>query len=87
AERMGFHAMAGFETTDILKTLPGLLNLAKARSMDLGQTADIASNILSGFGLEAGEMGRVSDVRAATFPRSNVDLGMLGDTMKYVAPI
>ncbi|MCZ4281692.1 phage tail tape measure protein [Kiloniella laminariae] len=87
AEGMGFLAMAGFETSDILKTMPGLLNLAKAGSMDLGQTADIASNILSGFGLEAGEMGRVSDVLAATFTRSNVDLGMLGDTMKYVAPI
>ncbi len=87
AEGMGFLAMAGFETNAIIKTMPGLLNLAKAGGMELGQTADIASNILSGFGLEASEMGRVSDVLAATFTRTNVDLGMLGDTMKYVAPI
>jgi TP901 family phage tail tape measure protein len=87
AEGMGFLAMAGFETNQIIATMPGLLNLAKAGGMELGRTADIASNILSGFGLEASEMGRVSDVLAATFTRTNVDLGMLGDTMKYVAPI
>ena len=32
-------------------------------------------------------MGRVGDVLTATFTRSNVDLSMLGETMKYVAPI
>lgn len=87
AEGMQHLAMAGFETNDILATMPGMLNLAKAGNMDLGQTANIASNILSGFKMEATEMGRVSDVLAAAFTRTNVDLEMLGETMKYVAPI
>ena len=87
AEGMGFLAMAGFETNAIIKTMPGLLNLAKAGAMELGQTADIASNILSGFGLESDQMGRVSDVLTSAFTRANVDLSMLGDTMKYVSPI
>jgi TP901 family phage tail tape measure protein len=42
---------------------------------------------LSGFGLKAEEMGRVGDVLTATFTRTNVDLGMLGYSMKYAAPI
>lgn len=87
ADGMTYLAMAGFKANDIIKTMPGMLALAKAGSQDLGTTADIASNILSGFGLEADQMNRVGDVLAATFTRSNVDLTMLGDSMKYVAPI
>ncbi len=87
AQGMQFLAMAGFKTNGILTAMPGMLNLAKAGATDLGETADIASNILSGFGLEADQMGRVGDVLAATFTRSNVNLSMLGQTMKYVAPI
>lgn len=84
---MRFLAMSGFEAAEIMAAMPGMLDLAKAGGTDLATTADIASNILSGFRLEADQMGRVGDVLAATFTRSNVDLAMLGDTMKYVAPI
>ena len=94
---MTFLAMAGFKANSILAAMPGMLDLAKAGATGRGggggggggggETADIASNILSGFGLEADQMGRVGDVLTATFTRSNVTLGMLGETMKYVAPI
>ena len=87
ADGMGFLAMAGFEVNDILSAMPGMLDLAKASGVDLARTADIASNILSGFGLEASQMDKVGDVLTATFTRANVDLEMLGDTMKYTAPI
>lgn len=87
AQGMQKLAMAGFSAEQMLASMPGMLDLAKAGNTDLGETADIASNILSGFGLEAAEMGRLGDVMAATFTRANVDLGMLGETMKYTAPI
>jgi len=87
AEAMTFLGMAGFKSNAILAATPGLLDLAAAGNMDLAQTADIASNVLSGFGLKAEEMGRVGDVMARTFTTSNVDLTMLGETMKYVAPV
>ncbi|REC94892.1 phage tail tape measure protein [Kushneria indalinina] len=81
-----FLAMAGFTPEAIQKAIPDMLNLALANGMDLGRTADISSNILSGFGLDPDQMGRVGDVLTATTTRANVDLEMLGDTMKYVAP-
>ncbi len=84
---MQFLAMAGFRANDILAAMPGMLDLAKAGATDLGESADIASNVMSGFGLEADQMTRVADVMTATFTRSNVTLSMLGETMKYVAPI
>lgn len=80
-------AMAGFSTNQMLAAMPGVLDLAKAGGADLAMTADIATNTLSAFGLKASEMGRVGDVMTATFTRSNVDLQMLSDTMKYTGPI
>lgn len=87
ASGMQFLAMAGFEANEILQTMPGMLDLAKAGATDLSTTADIASNVLSGFGKDASYMGTLGDILTATFTRSNVDLTMLGETMKYTAPI
>jgi len=87
ASAMTFLGMAGFTTNDILSATPDMLNLAQAAGSDLAETADIASNILSGFSLEAEQMGRVGDVLSATFTSSNSTLQMLGDTLKYAAPV
>lgn len=87
AEGMQYLAMAGFDTNRIMAAMPGVLGLAEAAGADLGRTSDIASDILSGFGLEAEEMGRVSDVLAKAMTTSNTTLETLGDTMKYVGPI
>lgn len=87
AEGMQLLAMAGFKTNDILATMPGMLNLASAGQVELAEAADISSNILSGFGLEASEIGRVGDVLTSTFTGSNTSLSGLGHTMKYAAPV
>ncbi|RON24377.1 phage tail tape measure protein [Pseudomonas brassicacearum] len=50
--------------------MPGMLNLAAAGGADLAQTADIASNILSGLGMNAGQMAKIGDVMVGTFTRS-----------------
>lgn len=87
AGAQGFLAMAGFNPDSIRAAMPGMLSLAKAGDTDLAQTADIASNILSGFGLQADKMSGVGDVLVGTFTRSNTNLQMLGETMKYAAPV
>lgn len=87
ADAQGFLAMAGFSAKAILDAMPGMLSLAKAGDTDLGQTADIGSNILTGFNLPADQMSRVGDVLTGAFTRSNTSLYMLGETMKYVAPV
>lgn len=87
AEGMTFLAMAGFDTQQIIAAMPGLLDAAAAAGEDLGRTADIVSNILSGFGLAAEETSRIADVLTATFTSSNTTLASLGETMKLVAPV
>ena len=87
AQGMQYLAMAGFKTNDIVKTMPGMLNLASAGAIDLASASDIASNILTGFGLSASDMNRVGDILTNTFTQSNTTLEGLGQTMKYAAPV
>ena len=87
AEGMLFLAMAGFKANEVVEAMPGMLDLASAGGLELASAADIASNILTGFGLKAKDMGRVADVMTNALTRSNVSVEMLGETMKYVAPV
>ncbi|XOQ12634.1 MAG: Phage-related tail protein [Shouchella clausii] len=86
AEAQAFLAMAGWEVADIYDAMPGLLNLAAAGQMELGRTADITSNIMQAFAINANEAGRVSDVLAEAASNSNTDIEMLGEAMEYAAP-
>ena len=87
AQGQGYLAMAGFNPQAILDAMPGMLDLAKAGNEELAATSDIASNILTGMNLQAKDMGRVGDILVGTFTRSNTNLQMLGETMKYVGPV
>lgn len=87
AAGMKYLSMAGFSTEKIMSSLPGVMSMATAGATDLGRASDIGSDILSAFGLEAKDMGRVADTLTATFTRSNTSLEMLGESMKYVGPV
>ncbi|APU00759.1 tail length tape-measure protein [Aeromonas phage Asp37] len=86
-QAQGYLAAAGFRVEQIEQSLKGVLDLAAATETGLAETADISSNILSGFGMAADQMGRVGDILTATTSGHNVNLQMLGESMKYVAPI
>jgi TP901 family phage tail tape measure protein len=87
AEGMKYLGMAGFETREILAGIPGVLNLARAGAVDLGMAADIASDVGSAFGLAADQIGRISDVMAKTQASANTNIEMMGESLKYAAPI
>ena len=78
---------AGFRPDEIEQAIGPMLNLARATGTELAQAADIASASLRSFGLEASEMGRVSDVMVATANNSSQTLEDLGEAMKMAAPI
>lgn len=87
ADAMSFLAMAGFKTNDMMEALPKTLELAAAGGLELAEAADIASNILTGFRLDAKDLGKVNDVLAKTFTSSNVNLQQLGESFKFVGPL
>ena len=86
AEGVQFLGMAGFDTDQIMSALPATLGLASAAGMELGQAADISSNILSGMGMSADDLDGVVDKLAQTSRNANTDVGQLGEAFKMVGP-
>lgn len=87
ADGMSMLAMAGYKTNEVIQAMPGLLATASAGQIDLATTSDIVSNILSGFGIQASETGKVADILAYGFTNANTTLTELGYAMKYVGPV
>lgn len=86
-EAMTYLGMAGWNSQQIMAGMPGLLNLAAASNTDLARTADIVSDDLTAFGLSAEHAGHMADVFAKTTTSTNTTVEMLGETMKYAAPV
>lgn len=87
AGALEFLGRAGFSSQQAVASLGDVLNLAAASGMELARAADIASNIMSGFNLEAEEAGRMSDVLAAGAASANTNVEQLGGAMSFVAPV
>lgn len=87
ASGLNFLAMAGFNASEGMAAIPSVLDLATAAAIDLGSAADIASNIMSGFGIEASNASDITDVLAAASSRANTTVSQLGGAMSTVAPI
>lgn len=87
AGALNFLAMAGFSVQDSLAALPATLNLAAAGAMELATAADIVSNVMQGFGIDAERTAYVSDVLTEAFTNANTSLHQLGDAMSYAAPV
>ncbi len=87
AEAMGFFALAGFNTSQILKSMKPTLDLAAAGQLEIAQAADIAAKIMAGMGISADELGNAVDVLTKAMTTANTDLNQLGEAMKYIGPI
>ena len=87
ANAQAFLAQAGFSANEVMSALPGTLALASAGQLDLASAADIASNVLSGFGLGVEELDRVVDVMALTAASANVSVAQMGHAMAYAGPV
>lgn len=87
ADAMGYMALAGFDTKEILASTSGMLSLASASGEDLATVTDILTDSMTAFGDGAGDASRYADVLATTQAKSNTTVGLLGEAFKYVAPL
>ena len=87
AEAFNYMAMAGWKTEDMLGGIDGIMDLAAASGESLGTTSDIVTDALTAFGMEAGDAGHFADVMAQASANANTNVGMLGESFKYVGPI
>ena len=87
ADAMTYMGMAGWNTTQIMDGLEGVLDLAVASETDLAKVSDIVTDALTGFGMEAKDTQAFVDLLASVSRNANTDVNMLGESFKYVAPI
>lgn len=87
SQGMQYLAMAGWKTKDIMAGLPAILDLATASGSDLARVSDIASDAMTGFGLDASQASHFADVLTYASSNANVNVELLGESFKYVAPL
>lgn len=80
-------AKAGFKTTEIESMTSSILDLAFAFGNDLSTTATQVGVTLKAFNLDASEASRVTDVMAASFSNSLLDLEKFSVAMPKVATL
>jgi len=87
AELQANYGKLGFTTGEILKAQEATLALATATDTDLARAAIVAGAAVRGFGLDASETQRVTDVMAKSFTSSAMDIEKWQTSMTKVAPI
>lgn len=80
-------AMTGLDVNESIATLPTVLNVAAAANMSLGQSADIVTNIMVGYGKTVKDLPKIADLMTAAFTNANTSLSEIGVALKYVGPV
>lgn len=86
-EAMEYMAMAGWDAKQMVDAVPATMDLASASGEDLASVTDIVTDSMTAFSLKADEAGHFTDVLAATATSSNTNVGKLGESFKYAAPL
>lgn len=87
AKAFEYMGMAGWKSEDMISGIAGIMNLAAASGEELGHVSDIVTDALTAFGLKASDSAHFADVLAQAATNSNTNVGMMGYTFKYAAPI
>lgn len=87
AEAFKYMAMAGWDTSQMMDGIAGVMDLAAASGENLATTSDIVTDALTAFGLQASDSAHFADVLAQASSKSNTNVGLMGETFKYVAPV
>lgn len=80
-------AKKGFTAKQTMQAMPGVISAAEASGASMATTSDVMASAIRGFGLEAKDSSHVADVLAEAANKSSADIGDMGQTFKYVAPI
>lgn len=86
-DALEFLGMAGLSVKESMDALPWALELAAAWNLSLWESADIATNIMAQFGIEASDIGRVNDVLAKSATSANTSVQEMAEAMKYMWPV
>ena len=85
ANAMEVLARAGFNTTQIIDTVPSVLNAASASGLEIAEVANHVGSALKGMGLAMNQASRVANVFGLVSSMSNTTIGTLGESMSTLA--
>jgi len=80
-------AKLGFDPKQIDNATSSILDLSTAIDSGLGESATVVGQTLRAFNLQAKDTQRVTDVMAASFSKSSLDLSKFSSAMSTVAPV
>ena len=87
ADALTYMAMAGWKSEQQVAALEPVMNLTAASGEELGTVADIVTDSMTALGLKAEDASGYADILAAASSNANTNVGMLGESFKYAAPI
>lgn len=79
-------AMAGLNSGNAMLALKPALDLALIGNVSMAESANIATNVLMTFGMQARELSEVVDVMAAAASNSNTNIQELASALSYAGP-
>lgn len=82
ADAVKFFAMAGLDLDAIKSSIRPVADIALIGDTDLGRTADLMTNVMTGYRINPNEMRRTADIMTRTFTMSNVTLTELAESFK-----
>lgn len=85
AEALKYMSLAGWDAQQSTDALGGVLNLAAASGMGLGEASDMVTDYLSAFGMEANKSTYFADMLAYAQSNSNTTAAQLGEAYKNSA--
>jgi TP901 family phage tail tape measure protein len=79
ASTLNYLALAGYDASKAIATLPTVLNLAQAGGIDLAQAANIVTDSMAALGIETEKVNGFVDEIARTSQKSNTSVAQLGE--------
>lgn len=87
ADAAKFLAMAGFNLEGISQSISPIADIALVGDTELGETADVVTNIMTGYGIAPSRVKNAADVMTMTFTKSNTTLMEMAEAYKYAASL
>ena len=85
AEALKYMSLAGWDANQSSSALGGVLNLAAASGMGLGESSDMVTDYLSAFGMDASQSTYFADMLAYSQSNSNTTAAQLGEAYRNSA--
>ena len=82
-----YMAMAGWKTEEMMSGISGVMSLAAASGESLGNVSDIVTDVMTAMHQGADKADEFADVLAAASSNANTNVGLMGYTFKYAAPL